>query len=155
MLCSSPMYLLCRAWFQRSLHFLLLLVVSYLQPTLLSYLHRCISYNIMGDPRRIEEQQRRRAGLYRRLGITRTPKPHPSVGGTRGYSVEMRESEIWSYDHGLPVTASASRRSSCCVKRCCVFDVSRWGLGPHPTIPSLFVSFQFFCPELWFLTFCP
>ena len=75
----------------------------------------------MDDPRRIEEQQRRRAGLYRRLGITRTPKPHPSVGGTRGYSVEMRESEIWSYDHGLPVTASAR-------------SIQRWIRRLHPYV---------------------
>ena len=45
------------------------------------------------------------------------------------------------------------RRSSCCVTRCCVFDVSRWGLGPHPTIPYVFVRFQFFCQELPFLIF--
>ena len=56
----------------------------------------------MDDPRRVQEQQRRRAGLFRRLGIMRTPKPHPRVGGARGYPVEMRESEIWSYDYGLP-----------------------------------------------------
>ena len=73
----------------------------------------------MDDPRRVQEQQRRRAGLFRRLGIMRTPKPHPRVGGARGYPVEMRESEIWSYDHGLPVVAS--RRS-----------IQRWNMRLHP-----------------------
>ena len=63
----------------------------------------------MDDPRRVQEQQRRRAGLYRRLGILRTPQSHPRVGGTRGYPVEMRESEVWSCDHNLPLVAS--RRS--------------------------------------------
>ena len=73
----------------------------------------------MDDPRRVQEQERRRAGLFRRLGITRTPKPHPRVGGTRGYPVEMRESELWSHDHGLPLVAS--RRS-----------VQRWNRRLHP-----------------------
>ena len=73
----------------------------------------------MDDPRRVQEQERRRAGLFRRLGITRTPKPHPRVGGTRGYPVEMRESKLWSHDHGLPLVAS--RRS-----------VQRWNRRLHP-----------------------
>ena len=57
-----------------------------------------ISNITMDDPRRVEERERRKAGLFRRLGITRTPKPHPRIGGARGYSLEMRESELWSYD---------------------------------------------------------
>ena len=60
----------------------------------------------MDDPRRIEEFQRRRAGLYRRLGITRTPKPHPRIGGSGGDPLEMRQSEICSHDHGMPAVAS-------------------------------------------------
>ena len=73
----------------------------------------------MDDPRRVEERERRKAGLFRRLGITRTPKPHPRIGGARGYSLEMRESELWSYDHGLPLVAS--RRS-----------IQRWNRRLHP-----------------------
>ena len=73
----------------------------------------------MDDPRRVQEMQRRRAGLYRRLGISRTPKPHPRIGGSRGYSVEMRQSEIWSQDHGIPTVAS--RRS-----------IQRWNQRLHP-----------------------
>ena len=73
----------------------------------------------MDDPRRVQEQERRRAGLFRRLGITRTPKPHPRMGGTRGYPVEMRESELWSHGHGLPLVAS--RRS-----------IQRWNRRLHP-----------------------
>ena len=60
----------------------------------------------MDDLRRIAEQQRRQDGLYRRLSITRTAKPHPRIGGTRGYSLEMRQSEVWSYDQGFPLMAS-------------------------------------------------
>ena len=63
----------------------------------------------MNDPRHVLERERRRAGLFRRLGITRTPKPHPRIGGSRGYTLEMRESEIWSSEHGYPLVAS--RRS--------------------------------------------
>ena len=74
---------------------------------------------IMDDPRRVEEAQRRKAGLYRRLGITRTPKPHPRIGGSRGYTVEMRQSEMWSHNLGLPIVAS--RRS-----------IQRWNQRLHP-----------------------
>ena len=75
----------------------------------------------MDDPRRIEEQQRRKAGLFRRLGITRTPRPHPSIGGTRGYSVEMRENEIWLHNNGFPTRAS--KRS-----------IQRWNRRLHPFV---------------------
>ena len=73
----------------------------------------------MDDPRQVEERERRRAGLYRRLGITRAPKSHPGIGGTRGYAIEMRESEIWSSNHGFPCVAS--RRS-----------IQRWQRRLHP-----------------------
>ena len=73
----------------------------------------------MEDPRRAEERLRRRAGLYRRLGITRTPKSHPRLGGSRGYSLEMRQSEIWSNDHGMPTVASDR-------------SIRRWNQRLHP-----------------------
>ena len=73
----------------------------------------------MNDPRRVQEMERRRAGLFRRLGISRTPKPHPRIGGSRGYPLEMRESEIWSRQQGLPTVAS--RRS-----------IQRWHQRLHP-----------------------
>ena len=75
----------------------------------------------MDDPRRLNEQQRRHAGLPRSLQLTRTPRPHPRVGGTRGYPVPMRESELWSFDHGFPTVAS--RRS-----------MQRWNTRLHPYI---------------------
>ena len=81
----------------------------------------CYSTTLMDDPRRLNEQQRRHAGLPRSLQLTRTPRPHPRVGGTRGYPVPMRESELWSFDHGFPTVAS--RRS-----------MQRWNTRLHPYI---------------------
>ena len=60
----------------------------------------------MDDPRQVEERNRRKNGIFRRLGIPRSALPHPSLGGTRGYSVAMRQSEIWAYEQGLPTVAS-------------------------------------------------
>ena len=75
----------------------------------------------MDDPTRVLEQQRRMAGLPRTLQLTRTPRPHPRIGGTRGYPVPMRESELWSFQHGYPLVAS--RRS-----------LQRWNRRLHPFI---------------------
>ena len=60
----------------------------------------------MDDPRRQAEQERRKAGLFRLLGILRTVRPHPSLGGTRGYAVEMRENQLWLAQNGFPIRAS-------------------------------------------------
>ena len=60
----------------------------------------------MDDPQRTLERERRSYGLPRTLQITRTALPHPSVGGSRGYSVPMREDQIWSSQHGFPTRAS-------------------------------------------------
>ena len=75
----------------------------------------------MDDPRRVQEQQRRKAGLPRSLRLTRTAKSHPRVGGARGYSVPMRESELWLYNHGFPTVSSVS-------------SLRRWDLRLHPFI---------------------
>ena len=75
----------------------------------------------MDDPRRVQEQQRRKAGLPRSLRLTRTAKSHHRVGGARGYSVPMRESELWLYNHGFPTVSSVS-------------SLRRWDLRLHPFI---------------------
>ena len=54
----------------------------------------------MDDPRRVAEQQRRKAGLFCQLGITRTHLPHPSIGGATGYTVAMRENQSWLHQNG-------------------------------------------------------
>ena len=77
----------------------------------------------MDDPRRLLEQERRKHGLPRMLQITRTPHPHPRVGGSRGYSVPMRGNQLWSYQNGFPLTAS--RRL-----------IMRWAQRLHPYLST-------------------
>ena len=77
----------------------------------------------MDDPRQASEQQRRKDGLPRTLQITRTPKHHPRIRGTRGYSVPTRQSQIWSSENGFPLTAS--RRS-----------IQRWNRRLHPYLST-------------------
>ena len=60
----------------------------------------------MDDPNCVEEQQRRKLGISRCLGTTRTAFSHPSVGGTHGYDVAMQENQIWSHNNGHPTRAS-------------------------------------------------
>ena len=77
----------------------------------------------MDDPRRTLERQRRKEGLPRMLQVLRTPVPHPRGGGTRGYSVAMRENQLWADAHGFQITAS--RRS-----------IQRWRGRIHPYLST-------------------
>ena len=70
---------------------------------------------------RAQEQQRRNAGLPRSLWLTRTAKPRPSIGRARGYSVPMREGELWLYNHGFPTVSS-------------MCSLRRWHRRLHPFI---------------------
>ena len=58
-------------------------------------------------------------GWYRTFSVTRTEVPHPSRGGTRGYLVIMRRSEITSFNLGFPCVASRS-------------SIMRWRRRLHP-----------------------
>ena len=77
----------------------------------------------MDDPRRQIERERRKHGLPRQLQITRTAHPHPRVGGSRGYPVPMRESQMWQRQNGYPTVAS--RRS-----------LNRWNNRLHPYLST-------------------
>ena len=75
----------------------------------------------MDDQQRNDEQQRRRVGWHRTLQIPRLERPHPQRGGTRGYPVVMRRSEMVSFQQGFPTVAS--RRS-----------IYRWRDRLHPFV---------------------
>ena len=50
--------------------------------------------------------RRRKEGLPRELQQSRTVCPHPSNGGSRGYSVPFRIAEIYRFELGEETTAS-------------------------------------------------
>ncbi|KAJ1407255.1 hypothetical protein B484DRAFT_337287 [Ochromonadaceae sp. CCMP2298] len=56
----------------------------------------------------MNDQYRRSIGLPRQLQQARPVYPHPSGGGSRGYSPEMRQAEIQAATAGLPTTAHLS-----------------------------------------------
>ena len=60
----------------------------------------------MDDQQRNDEQQRRRIGWHQTLQLPRLERPHPRRGGTRGYPVVMRRSEMISFQLGYPTVAS-------------------------------------------------
>ena len=60
----------------------------------------------MDSPRHVVKQEHRKAGLFWRLDILRIPRTHPSLGGTRGYGVEMCEDQLWLAQNGFPIRAS-------------------------------------------------
>ena len=56
-------------------------------------------------------KKRRRVGLNRELETIRKVPPHPSIGGSRGYAVSFRISEIKHHENGMPTTASKASLS--------------------------------------------
>ena len=62
-----------------------------------------------------KERKRRKLGLSRHLELPRDVPPHPSKGGSRGYPVEFRISEMELFDSGLCTTTHKS--SICCWKK--------------------------------------
>ena len=61
----------------------------------------------------------RMQGWHRTLSVPRVALPHPRHGGTRGYALAMRQSEITSFQLDFPTVAS--RRS-----------IYRWQNRLHP-----------------------
>jgi hypothetical protein len=60
----------------------------------------------MSDGVQARAEARSAIGLSRELQQNREDRPHPSRGGTRGYSVPWRLAQLRDHDNGLPTTAS-------------------------------------------------
>ena len=70
-------------------------------------------------PEELAARRRRKIGVRRDLEAQRDDRPHPSVGGSLGYEVHWRESQIEDWRHGRPFTA-------------CLASIRNWRIRLQP-----------------------